>query len=168
MVVNIQSLNESPKTYPVVSDAAWVKASALRALDVSAQTITGSVSLTRKGRLVMASGEVSLSFDANCVRCDEVTELSYTFDFEHAFQREEEYGTGEFELEKSDLNIGWYSGDDLELTDVLAEVIALVVDTHYQCADKAMCDKRTAKMLANATSDDRGHPAFQILRDLKQ
>ena len=168
MVVNIQSLNESPKTYPIVSNAPWVEASALRALDMPAETLTGSVSLTRQGRRVMAEGEVSISFHANCVRCDELTDVAYTFNFEHAFRREEEHGAGEVELEETELNVGWYSGDDLELADVLAEVIALIVDTHYQCADKAMCDTRTAKMLADVTSDDRGHPAFQILRDLKQ
>lgn len=166
MVVTIQNLNESPKTYPIVSKTEWVQAAALRALGVVPETLTGSVSLTRTGRRVMAEGEVSLSFSGQCVRCAESIEVSYTFSFEHAFDREQDHGDGELELEESELNVGWYTGEDLDLSDVLSEVIALIVDIHYQCADQAMCDTRTAKMLADVASDDTGHPAFKILLDL--
>lgn len=149
----------------------WVREAASAALDAGPTSLAGRAELTppgRDGRVTVSVG-VQLAADVPCGRCGE------PFRFELATEASLDYvpvpgspEEGEVELEETELDVGWYTGGELDMGDVLREVIALAVPPRYTCADRSACDRRTEALLAQAREGEApGHPGFAVLKNLK-
>lgn len=152
----------------------WAADAASRSLDRPATHLDGTIGLKRAGDAgaVIVDVRASASAPAACDRCGEPCEVRIDADTRLLYApgvpgAEETSGAafdgiaiddpsaeeGEVTLESDDLDLGWYSGGELDLGDVVGEVLTLEAPNRVVCADSAECDKRTDALLAVSQGD---------------
>lgn len=151
----------------------WAREAAEVALDGPPTELTGELLVQRASDdgLVKVSGTARAARPATCDRCGEAADrvvdidVSLLYAPESRGRGDDPFDGGELELDADDLDLGWYSGGQIRLRDVLQEALSLEVSPQIRCADVGECDKRTDALLADATSGEPGHPALAALRD---
>jgi uncharacterized metal-binding protein YceD (DUF177 family) len=151
--------------------ATWAQEAAAEAMESSLDTLTGSVDVSAPlddGRVDVRC-ELAMTGPSQCERCGEVTSVAIHVDslllFFPAGQAPD--GTGDIELNRKDLDVGWYTEGAIDLSDVVREAVALGMPPRVICADADECDVRTRKLLEKAHEGvPSGHPAFAVLRNL--
>ena len=66
-------------------------------------------------------------------------------------------------LSDEDLEVGWYHGGELALTDVLREALALELPLRIVCADESECDSRTRLLLGEPPANEGAFGALKSL-----
>jgi len=99
-----------------------------------------------EGRTVVAdirlAGKLSGTVELNCARCLEQVELRVARSFDLLYRPlVRERGADEVSISRAETEIGFYSGDGLELEDVLREQILLEVPLKVLCGEdcKGLC-----------------------------
>lgn len=144
----------------------WVVQGIERGLGVEPTSATLSWRVTARGEEVLVAGTMRVEGSATCERCGEQVHLVLADDTELRYApRAAAHATAEeVELDADDLDIGFYEGGALHLSDVVAEAVALALPARITCADTIGCEERTAALLATQGSEGpQGHPAFAIL-----
>lgn len=178
MRVALPEIPEHGLTFPVRLTDAWAKAAAHAAIDADPTALEGEVRLTVEADRVHVTGRIAATAPHTCDRCGEDTLLAIAADVdlvyvpfeeeeEAADEADDEVDDDEDGQSDHDLEVGYYEGGHLELTDVLCEAISLAMPPRISCPDVAACDERTAQLLATkGASGVPGHPAFARLKNL--
>jgi uncharacterized protein len=91
---------------------------------------------------IRIAGKLSVSIQATCDRCLEavVFPLEKQFDLVYLPDDQARKG-GEDEIDESGIEVGYYSGNGLELKDVLRETILLALPMQFVCSEscKGIC-----------------------------
>lgn len=171
MRVRLKRMSAAGFQAEVSLDTPWACEAAREALETAPDELGGSVELSAPlddGRV-----DVRCRIDATgtrlCERCGESTEVQVVVDTLLLFFPEGQAptGTGEIELDRKDLDVGWYSEDAIELAEVVQEAMVLAMPARVMCANAEECDIRTTQLLKNAhEGTPSGHPAFAALRNL--
>lgn len=136
----------------------WSVEAATTSLERPPSVLDGTITLRRastKG-VIQVDVKVDARCEAACDRCGEPCDLGVQLDTRLLFAPEEsgsaayDGGELELELEAGDLDLGWYTGGEIDLGDVLREALALALPSRVVCADTAACDKRTDTLLSVA------------------
>ena len=171
MQVRLKRVGAAGLKIEVDLDTAWATKAAAEGMESSPDTLTGSVDVSaplEDGRVDVRC-EMRMTGPCQCERCGEVTNVAIDVDSLLLFFPEGQApdGTGDIELNRKDLDVGWYSEDSIDLTDVVREAVALGMPPRVICADVEKCDVRTTKLLKNAHQGvPSGHLAFAVLRNL--
>ena len=148
----------------------WAAEAAEVALDRAPTRLSGVISLKRastKG-VVLVGVRAEAVRAGSCDRCGEPCELVVRSEANLLYAPEEAgsaaYDGGEIELEVDDLDLGWYTGGELSLEDVLREALTLALPTRVTCTDTVGCDMRTDALLAATRPSES---PFAVLGRLK-
>ena len=167
MRIAIESIPDDGVYVDVQSDTAWAIAVASAVLETTAATLQGQLHVTQKGGAVRVRGEVSTSGDRVCERCGESTTLQVSASPDLAYVPADHAPTGHDEvgLSPGGLDVGWFSGGAIDLTDVMSEALALALPTRIVCANTPECDERVSNLLEAQQGSGDDHP-FAALRQL--
>ena len=149
----------------------WACQAAREALETEAVSLQGAVEVSAPlddGRVDVRC-RLGATGERACERCGEPTQVQVVVDALLLFFPEGQAptGTGEIELDRKDLDVGWYSEDAIELSEVVQEAMVLEMPARVVCTDAAECEVRTDKLLKKAQDETpSGHPAFAALRNL--
>ncbi|HVB28943.1 MAG TPA: DUF177 domain-containing protein [Terriglobia bacterium] len=95
-------------------------------------TVKGEAELA--GKEIRISGHVSARLETACDRCLEQVKLPVELDFDLPYRPMEEIAREEeVEVEEDDLQVGFYSGEGLNLADVVREQVVLSVPLKVVC-----------------------------------
>lgn len=152
-------------------DTSWACEAAREALETAPVTLDGVVEVSAPlddGRVDVRC-RIDATGERACERCGEPARVQVRVDTLLLFFPEGQApsGTGDIELDRKDLDVGWYSEDAIELSDVVQESMVLEMPARVMCVDGEECEIRTAQLLKK-TQDGTpsGHPAFAALRNL--
>jgi uncharacterized protein len=107
------------------------------------ETAQAFITVFRYGKKVLLDGNVRMSVPVNCSRC--LKKFSFPVDaaFREEFSPAEEFQEGERELTGKELDLSFYSNDELNMSDVIREQIELSIPMKPLCsADcQGICSK---------------------------
>ena len=104
--------------------------------------VQGTAELLGATREIRIRGRLAVRMEAECDRCLSVASFPLAMDFDLFYRPE---GTGirseEIELDQGETEIGYYSGEGLELKDILREQVLLALPMQLTCREecKGIC-----------------------------
>jgi len=163
--IQIDSIDDRGREVRAGLGEAWAVRAADQALEATPEALSATLLFVRKGPAIFVTGKLEARFVRPCDRCAQgvVVSLSHDVDLKYA---PEQGGTGEIELAEGDLDVGTFTGDALDLGDVLSEGLALALPTRYLCADTAACDARTTALFASSDAGATASSPFAALAGL--
>jgi len=102
------------------------------------------VKIFRFGRRVLVEGSVKISVKVACSRCLKDMSLPLDLTFREEYLPAEESGKGnEQELTNTELDLGFYTNDELDITELVKEQILLAVPMKPLCRDdcRGLCTR---------------------------
>jgi len=147
-------------------------------VDLESQYARLTADITVKGELAKhiaqtdVRGEIATKIEIDCTRCLEPTEQELKIPFEVSFVTPEyDIQAKEAELNKSDLEIAVFEGDELDLTELVREQILLNLPEQTFCREdcKGLCPKcgQNRNLIDCKCEEDEIDPRWAALRDLK-
>ena len=141
MFISLQQLEQRPVRFKVEVpvgeieyDSTITQASVLES-EGSAQLLNHSLGEIR------VQGTLRVAMIATCDRCLESASFPVDNRFDFVYMPEAEGSPGQDEIDEAGIEIGYYSGNGLELNDVLREVVLLALPMQLVCneACKGIC-----------------------------
>jgi len=94
------------------------------------------IRIFRFGKRVLVEGSVKISVTVTCSRCLKDAALPLDLTFREEYLPAEESGKGtEQELSDRDLDLGYYTDDELDITELVKEQVLLAVPMKPLCRD---------------------------------
>lgn len=124
------------------------------------------------GEEISIEGQVSASLQMNCARClrPHREEFDEAFDVTYLPYPEELNTKDELELDEADMNIVYYTGEEIDLTDLVHDQVLLLIPVKPLCkADCAGLCPSCGKDLNEgpcSCSYDTVDPRFAVLKNL--
>jgi uncharacterized protein len=118
---------------------------------------------------ILLRGSAAAALESTCVRCLEPVHVELTVQIEEMLFPEGRSDTpGEIGPEAPDE--GRYTGEGIDLANVLREALLLELTMNPVCDDKPACDRRTERLIdgVNTGSENGGDPRWAALRALKE
>ncbi len=170
MEIRVRSIPSGGLQLTVDRAQAWTLESAAEAMDAEPHTLEGGVDVsapTKDGRVDVRC-QVHASACRSCDRCGEQVEVAVDVDaLLLYFPRETaSASTGEIDLNREDLEVGWYESGVIRADDVLREALTLALPTRVLCQDDLVCNRRLESLLRSVNTSEVGHPAFAVLREV--
>jgi uncharacterized metal-binding protein YceD (DUF177 family) len=126
-----------PDGLPVHLDpaAAWLQEAASIALERPARSIGGALTVERFGKRLEVVGTMAAEADVTCDRCLAPLRLRLGGPVELAYEPEAKAPPPdeEVELVATDLDVGWYDGEGLDMGAVVSEQLALWLPERVRC-----------------------------------
>ena len=131
-----------------------------------------NVHIYRAGDRYVLDGDLSGMLEVTCDRCLE----PYNIELSHKFKvflamASQETENDEVELIEEDLDVGFITGDELNLDEVVEEQIYLSLPLKKICSEGCLglCPECGTNLNRGdcGCGKERGHPAFQKLKKLK-
>ncbi len=146
----------------------WARNAAEQALEGEVSELSGELDLQRRGQDVHVHAQATATAAVPCHRCGRPVEVKVESEEQLLYKPARSGGEDdhhhEVELSDSDLDVGWYDDGALELSAVVAELIALAAPSRVLCEDVASCEQ--ASGLNEQQDDVEGNSAFAALKDL--
>jgi len=143
----------------------WAVAAVSQAADAIPSTLVVEVHLRHAHGRVFVDGAVMFSAMGACERCAEqvLLTLDVPVSLTYAPANANDVGSGDVELHRDELDVGWFEHGQLDLAQVLSEAVALAMPSRLLCEDQGACEARTSALLGST----RAPTAFSALADLK-
>ena len=166
MRLNVEHIDDRGEPITAGMGDVWAVQAAADALEGKPTHVAVDWSVRRAHGHVFVTGTAEASAPRTCERCGETTSLNVQTDVDLSYVPEARHGVEvpENELKADELDVGWYAGGHLDLSDTLREALALALPPRVVCEDVAACDARTHALLAGG-SEIAGHPGFAALRN---
>jgi uncharacterized protein len=141
VLISLQQLEQRPVSFNVEIpageleyDSKLKQASGLRA-EGNATLLSHSLGEIR------VQGKLSVTMQATCDRCLELTSFPLENRFDLVYMPAETSKGGEDEIDQAGIEVGYYEGNGLALNDVLREVVLLALPMQLVCneACKGIC-----------------------------
>jgi len=172
MYLILDQIPERGRQISVTFTSEWAVKAVSNALGSPVDALTGEIDVSTKAGRVTVQGQLQASGICECERCGESFRLDLPVEVELRFDPAPAGSTEtkeeDEEVEEEDLDIGWYHGNTLDLSDVVSEAVALALPIRLECPDVEACDERTRQLLEEkGRSGDSSHPGFAALRKLR-
>ena len=137
---------------------------------VSPVTLAFDIDRQEKGRYHVA-GHLSAELEATCSRCLEPFTLPVATDFDLGYvPRTENIGEDEREIEEDDLTTAFYSDDQIDLRELIAEQLHLAMPMKALCSEdcKGLCPQCGTNLNTGTCSCDQQwtDPRLSVLKNL--
>ena len=177
MKVSIQKIQRQDLSFSFTEKDGWLREIANRlSKSENSPKISAQVDLSMAGQSLQVRGSGQATLHNECARCLRKVEntLSPTFDLaflpasaKNTTRQEDE----EYELDVEEIEEYTYSGDDLDLSEILNEQFVLVQPYRILCQEDcsgicANCGANKNETKCDCTGNE-GHPGFAALADLK-
>ena len=130
--------------------------------------VSGELMISRTGENIFVKGRVQTSLEFSCVRCLSENSRAVEVPIEWSVLPEATYreaaAAEEIELSAEDLDVSFYSGDVIDLRDIVREAIVLELEPHPTC--EADCELET--LAADASEGSNVDPRWLPLLELKR
>jgi uncharacterized protein len=170
MVIDLITLEKSP--FPFTFSFAPDEID----LDIKTARLKNAVKVEGKltKRIVQTDveGKIFAEVETECSRCLQALELKLEFPFEAAFVTAENYTEAkEAELKEDDLDVSIFSGDKIDVTELVREQILLNLPEQALCREdcKGLCEKCGANQnLLDCNCEEKEvDPRWRGLREFK-
>jgi len=104
--------------------------------DFSLSNVQINCQITKTSSAIFLKGNISVLLRVACSRCLEETSLPASNDFAYTLVLAKQEAKEELELTAEDLEIGYYSGDFIDLTPIICEQIALQIPFKPLCSEE--------------------------------
>lgn len=127
--------------------------------------------LTRTCDNVSLTGTVEINLRPSCDRCLEAfsRHITIPLDVDLLPYRKEDSGEKE-EGDAEDLNVSFYKGEEIDVSQILREMLVLEIPFRYLCSEscKGLCPRcgQNLNRGSCSCSASKGDPRFAILKDL--
>ena len=171
MKVRLKGIGQAGEQHDLGLSTEWAKEAAQDAMETVPEAIRGTLELSSlhdDGRVDVRC-QLETRGERVCERCGEHTQFEVEVDTLLLFFPEGRVpnGTGDIELDREDLDVGWYREGVIDLADVVREALILGMPPRVLCAEADSCDARTRSLLEKSLEGmPKGHPAFAALRNL--
>lgn len=165
MKIAVDAIPRAGRTVTFGIETPWAVEATRLAVDGEVRELSGRAVLEARGTEVLVHVEHQVVAECACDRCGESVSLGLQASADLSFFPQTSVGTAEVELLEGDLDVGWYEGGEVSLSDVLSEAIALSMPSRVVCEDILGCESRTVALLAAQPSANDTHP-FAGLKDL--
>jgi uncharacterized metal-binding protein YceD (DUF177 family) len=166
--IAIDTLGEAPRAIRVEADAAERAALAVRFALPSIDRLEADATLRRESAIIRAEGRLRALATQSCVATGEPVPARIDEPFALRFEPEDGPPSEEVELDEGDLDVIGYSGNAIDLGEVVAQTFALALDPFPRIAD-ADLHLRAAGVLSEeeAEAAARADGPFAALKGLK-
>lgn len=107
--------------------------------DAAPDIAHASLRIFRLGRKVLIEGSVKVSLTLSCGRCLKEFSLPLDVDFREEYNPAEDIEAGEEkELKGRELDMGFYTGDEINIDEVVSEQLILSIPMSPLCTDDCM------------------------------
>ena len=153
MRIPVDSIDDRGREVRLGLGDAWAVKAADTAFEAAPEALSAVLRVQRLGPVIQVRGEVAAASKQPCDRCGEPVTVSVSSEVDLAYVPEAG-GSGEVQLQEGDLDVGTFTGDMLDLSDVLAESITLALPSRILCTDTAACEARASALLASPEATD--------------
>lgn len=148
-------------------------------LKLNSTSIQGEIAVRRQDPNVTVSGFVNFTVSPQCARCGADLAIKHHIDFHalYAPLHEEKYGKTketeeeEIELTAQDLEFAFYENDEIDVSTLLNDEVALELPYNYYCDEKraATCEINSRITLKELTPETEKpiDPRWEALKLLK-
>lgn len=164
MQVGIDTIGPKGRQVQLSPSSPWGDVVA-SSLDLTVASLDGTLDVKRTARGASVVIRATASGTHLCDRCGQPTPLSVEVDTTLAYRPSAELDDGqeEVELSEGDLDVGFFDGVTLDLTDVVAEGFALAAPDRVTC-DRSDCGDTVGD--ASDGQDGASSSPFAALKDL--
>lgn len=134
MKVHIEDIGEDGLNLDIIKDAAECS-DTFRDGVISISPVNAHLAIARSDSDIFVNGSIYADIKINCVRCLAQFDNHIHSDINLVFLKavEEKLKEGEKELSKEDLDVNYYTGDELDITAILREQIVLDLPVKPLC-----------------------------------
>ena len=142
MLLNVQEMERRKVSFAVTFQPGRVDISGMKFRQVGEVRSTGTAELAGGMKEIRVYGHITADLEAECDRCLETAPLSIDRDFELYYRPVSLSPVApEMEIDESEIEIGYYEGESLDLADVIREQLLLWLPMHWICQEgcKGIC-----------------------------
>jgi uncharacterized protein len=139
----------------------------------SCRLVAAELLLTTESGDIWAEGSFEAEGEASCGRCTEPVDLRFGKEFRTLLVRKggEKAAAAHTELHEADLDVGYYDGKGIEVTDIFWEMVALELPLTVACSEecRGVCPTCGANRNREACTCSGGsaQSPFDVLKNLK-
>jgi uncharacterized metal-binding protein YceD (DUF177 family) len=111
----------------------WALEAAFVSVEGKVTSLTGDLEVKFAYENLKISGNIDVEVDRECDRCGEKVNLAIKGGVELTYRLVEPVGEGVRELSGSELDVGFYTGDNFEIGDAVSEHLALLLPMRVAC-----------------------------------
>lgn len=166
MRLNVDHIDDRGEQVSASLADAWAVQAVTDALEAHPTELSVTLLVRRAHGHVFVTGPACVAAPRECERCGETTSLVVDTDVDLSYVPEarEIDDAPENELKTAELDVGWYAGGHIDLSDTLREALALALPPRVVCEDESACDARTRALLGGEP-ESSGHSGFAALRN---
>jgi uncharacterized protein len=143
MVINLAELRQRNRPILVRAEFSDQQLKIQNQIQALARPLQSNLKVSLEGDRVSISGEIDFSLRLTCCRCTNEFQIDVVKSFEAIYLPDPKIDTEgeEIELEYSDLDVGFYRNDQIDLTAVLSEQVIFEVPMKPVCKKdcKGLC-----------------------------
>ena len=136
----------------------------------------GHVRIFRFGKKVLVEGSIKMSASLLCSRCLKDLPFPVEIDFKEEYNPASEIVTDEdYELSRGELDLSYYSGDELDLSELVQEQVLLAIPMKPLCSDECRCicqncgsDLNDSRCSCSSEEVDARMAPLKVLKDMMQ
>ncbi len=170
MIVEVAKIQNSGKDFDLKFEPSET--------DLKSEYATVSGDTLFKGKVsnsdlrTIVDGQIETEVELNCNRCLRGIPEKLKFSFKNAYILAEDYTKEEeYELEKKDLEISIFEGQEIDLREVASEKIALALPAQIVCETlcRGLCEKcgGNLNLIDCKCKEEAVDPRWAALKDLK-
>jgi uncharacterized metal-binding protein YceD (DUF177 family) len=169
MRIRIEDLPEEGLEVEIASSQAWVARAAEEGLEGGFDGASGHLLVRRVGPGVHVGGEARARVLRECDRCLAPIRLSFGGDVDLYYDAGPVPGQERSGLSAEDLDTGFLEGEEVDLSEVLTEFLALEVPPRVCCGDPGVerLDEGACEVGVPLASGKAGDLRFALLERLK-
>ena len=135
--INVVTIPEEGLDIAFSGDGKWFKECSQDedSLDFGLRKVDVNFQITKTSTTVFIKGSISVLFNICCSRCLEDAELSGDGDFAYTLVPAKPETREDLELQAEELEISYYSGDFIDLKEIVCEQIILQIPIKPLCSE---------------------------------
>ncbi|MDH4224273.1 MAG: DUF177 domain-containing protein [Deltaproteobacteria bacterium] len=134
-------------------------------------TLDTDLNVRLRGDSIVVQGRLTLTLTLPCTRCLDEVPVEVDTPFEDILvPARQNTGSGELQLSQADLNVSFFEGDFIDLTELAEEQILLALEDQVHCREDCRglcprCGKNLNREECGCAAESSGHP-FAGMQDL--
>lgn len=170
MRIRVEDLPDEGQDYAFTLEDEWARAVVAEALDGPVAEFGADLHVLRVGRGVHVQGHALARVSRTCDRCLAPVSLTVEGPLSLYYDVWEADGEQDRRLHADDLDVGFYDGVELDLSETLAEFFALEAPARLFCEDDGVErdeEGTCASPVATATDQQDVDPRLAVLKGFK-
>jgi uncharacterized protein len=131
--------------------------------------VTAHIELLRRDREIMVTGSLGAEVELQCSRCLKSFRRTLKIQVNVVYHPVEEIGSARHELRDDEMDMGFYRGEELDISELLREQILLNLQMKYLCDEscKGLCPHCGADLNSESCTcaEKTADPRLEVLKN---